>query len=51
LLEGLARHQREDGGVLDGTMAASAESTAPHATAVFLLAFAGAEERRSSSAH
>lgn len=48
LLEALAPHQREDGGVRDGTMAVSAEESGPHATAVFLLAFAGAEERLAS---
>ncbi len=50
LLEALARHQREDGRVLDGTMAEGTEDAGAHCTAAFLLAFAGAEERRAATA-
>lgn len=49
LMAALARCQREDGGACDGTLAGPAEHSEPHCTAVLLLAFAGAEERRAAS--
>lgn len=49
LMEALAALQRADGRVLDDAMGAPDEEHADHTTAAFLLAFAGAEERRASS--